>query len=102
MYTVWKSRGMGRNLPAGGVFRRTGPGDDGKVRALVAALGGGFWTWWFWLGVAGLGLIVPMLLKPWVNRSSGIPAVLAACGASLVGVLMLRFFILYAGQLTVA
>ncbi|MFV2800170.1 hypothetical protein ACNI17_45585, partial [Escherichia coli] len=26
----------------------------------------------------------------------------AACGASLVGVLMLRFFILYAGQLTVA
>ncbi len=72
------------------------------VRALVAALGGGFWTWWFWLGVAGLGLIVPMLLKPWVNRSSGIPAVLAACGASLVGVLMLRFFILYAGQLTVA
>ncbi|EGE7760891.1 polysulfide reductase NrfD, partial [Escherichia coli] len=27
---------------------------------------------------------------------------LAACGASLVGVLMLRFFILYAGQLTVA
>ncbi|HHL7762476.1 TPA: NrfD/PsrC family molybdoenzyme membrane anchor subunit, partial [Escherichia coli] len=54
------------------------------------------------LGVAGLGLIVPMLLKPWVNRSSGIPTVLAACGASLVGVLMLRFFILYAGQLTVA
>ncbi|MGQ7790363.1 hypothetical protein ACULNC_21225 [Shigella flexneri] len=26
------------------------------------------------------GLIVPMLLKPWVNRSSGIPAVLAAWG----------------------
>ncbi|EEX3519592.1 cytochrome c nitrite reductase subunit NrfD [Escherichia coli] len=74
----------------------------GEIFLLVAALGGGFWTWWFWLGVAGLGLIVPMLLKPWVNRSSGIPAVLAACGASLVGVLMLRFFILYAGQLTVA
>ncbi len=76
-------------------------GDDGKVRA-VAALGGGFWTWWFWLGVAGLGLIVATLLKPWVNRSSGIPAVSAACGASLVGVSMWRFFILYAGQLTVA
>ncbi|HAM9112670.1 TPA: cytochrome c nitrite reductase subunit NrfD [Escherichia coli] len=74
----------------------------GEIFLLVAALGGGFWTWWFWLGVAGLGLIVPMLLKPWVNRSSGIPAVLAACGASLVGVLMLRFFILYAGQLMVA
>lgn len=62
--------------------QRSGLGDDGKVRALVAALGGGFWTWWFWLGVAGLGLIVPMLLKPWVNRSSGIPAVLAAWGQS--------------------
>ena len=89
----------GVSLSAGGRFR---PSGNGKVRALVAALGGGFWTWWFWLGVAGLGLIVPMLLKPWVNRSSGIPTVLAACGASLVGVLMLRFFILYAGQLTVA
>ncbi len=76
-------------------------GDDGKVRALVAALGGGFWTWWFWLGVAGLGLIVPMLLKPWVNRSSGIPAVLAACGASGRRV-DAALFILYAGQLTVA
>ncbi|MBJ4956768.1 cytochrome c nitrite reductase subunit NrfD [Salmonella enterica subsp. enterica serovar Goldcoast] len=77
-------------------------GDDGKMRALVAALGGGFWTWWFWLGVAGFGLILPMLLKPWANRSSTFHGVLAVCGASLTGVLLLRFFILYAGQLTVA
>ena len=70
--------------------------------ALAAALGGGFWTWWFWLGVAGLGLILPMLLKPWANRSSTFHGVLAVCGASLTGVLLLRFFILYAGQLTVA
>ena len=77
-------------------------GDDGKMRALAAALGGGFWTWWFWLGVAGLGLILPMLLKPWANRSSTFHGVLAVCGASLTGVLLLRFFILYAGQLTVA
>ena len=77
-------------------------GDDGKMRALAAALGGGFWTWWFWLGVAGLGLILPMLLKPWANRSSTFHGVLAVCCASLTGVLLLRFFILYAGQLTVA
>ncbi|MBJ9259157.1 cytochrome c nitrite reductase subunit NrfD [Citrobacter amalonaticus] len=77
-------------------------GDDGKMRALSAALGGGFWTWWFWIGVAGLGLIVPMLLKPWANRGSRFHGVLAVCGASLTGVLLLRFFILYAGQLTVA
>ncbi|XPE40590.1 NrfD/PsrC family molybdoenzyme membrane anchor subunit [Shigella flexneri] len=76
-------------------------GDDGKVRALAVALGGGFWTWWFWLGVAGLGLIMPMLLNPGVTavrvswRAGG-------CGASLTGVLLLRFFFLYAGQLTVA
>ncbi|MTH48004.1 cytochrome c nitrite reductase subunit NrfD [Intestinirhabdus alba] len=77
-------------------------GDDGKMRALAAALGGGFWTLWFWLGVVGLGLVVPMLLKPLVNRSASAYGVLAACGASLIGVLLLRFFILYAGQLTVA
>ncbi|EHK0945554.1 cytochrome c nitrite reductase subunit NrfD [Citrobacter farmeri] len=77
-------------------------GDDGKMRALSAALGGGFWTWWFWIGVAGLGLIVPLLLKPWASRGSTFHGVLAVCGASLTGVLLLRFFILYAGQLTVA
>nr|CAC9189885.1 Formate-dependent nitrite reductase, membrane component [Citrobacter werkmanii] len=67
-------------------------GDDGKMRALAAALGGGFWTRWFWLGVAGLGLILPMLLKPRANRSSTFHGVLAVCGASLTGVLLLRFF----------
>lgn len=77
-------------------------GDDGKMHALTAALGGGFWTWWFWIGVAGLGLIVPMLLKPWANRCTTHYGVLTVCGASLAGVLLLRFFILYAGQLTVA
>ncbi|EOV5258281.1 cytochrome c nitrite reductase subunit NrfD [Salmonella enterica subsp. enterica serovar Dublin] len=77
-------------------------GDDGKMRALAAALGGGFWSWWFWLGVVGLGLIIPLLLKPWANRSVTFHGVLAVCGASLTGVLLLRFFILYAGQLTVA
>ncbi|EGF1642020.1 cytochrome c nitrite reductase subunit NrfD [Salmonella enterica] len=69
---------------------------------LLAALGGGFWSWWFWLGVVGLGLIIPLLLKPWANRSVTFHGVLAVCGASLTGVLLLRFFILYAGQLTVA
>ncbi|EDV3138927.1 cytochrome c nitrite reductase subunit NrfD, partial [Salmonella enterica subsp. enterica] len=53
-------------------------------------------------GVVGLGLIIPLLLKPWANRSVTFHGVLAVCGASLTGVLLLRFFILYAGQLTVA
>ncbi len=77
-------------------------GDDGKVRALVAALGGGFWTWWFWLGVAGLGLIVPMLLKPWVNRSSGIPAGAGGVWGQSGRRVDAALFHSYAGQLTVA
>lgn len=62
------------------------------MRALAAALGGGFWSWWFWLGVVGLGLIIPLLLKPWANRSVTFHGVLAVCGASLTGVLLLRLF----------
>lgn len=76
-------------------------GDDGKQRALVAAVGGGFWAVWFWLGVVGIGLILPLLLKSWANRQHSPYGVLVVCGMSLVGVLLLRFFILYAGQLTV-
>ncbi|MBA0177781.1 cytochrome c nitrite reductase subunit NrfD [Pectobacterium carotovorum] len=75
-------------------------GDDGKQRALVAAVGGGFWAVWFWLGVVGIGLVIPLLLKSWANRQHSPYGVLAVCGMSLVGVLLLRFFILYAGQLT--
>ncbi|WP_409310756.1 cytochrome c nitrite reductase subunit NrfD [Pectobacterium sp. B1J-3] len=76
-------------------------GDDGKQRALMAALAGGFWAGWFWLGVVGLGLVTPLLLKSWANRMHSPYGVLAVSGMSLVGVLLLRFFILYAGQLTV-
>lgn len=76
-------------------------GDDGKQRALVAAVGGGFWAVWFWLGVVGIGLILPLLLKSWANRLHSPYGVLAVAGMSLGGVLLLRFFILYAGQLTV-
>ncbi|TGC90235.1 cytochrome c nitrite reductase subunit NrfD, partial [Salmonella enterica subsp. enterica serovar Wilhelmsburg] len=58
--------------------------------------------WGCWRGAVGLGLMIPLLLKPWANRSVTFHGVLAVCGASLTGVLLLRFFILYAGQLTVA
>ena len=77
-------------------------GDAGKTRALAAALGGGFWSLWFWLGVVGIGLVLPMLLRPWLSRRPTLAGTLLISGASLTGVLLLRFFILYAGQLTVA
>ncbi|MFD1090619.1 cytochrome c nitrite reductase subunit NrfD [Providencia vermicola] len=77
-------------------------GDDGKIRSLIAALGGGFWTWWFWIGVVGFSFIIPLGLKKWVDKSHGAARVLLVSGASLFGVFCLRFFVLYAGQLTVA
>ncbi|MGG4607775.1 cytochrome c nitrite reductase subunit NrfD [Providencia sp. Me31A] len=77
-------------------------GDDGKIRSLIAALGGGFWTWWFWIGVVGCGFIVPLLLKKWMDKGQGAARVFIVSGASLLGVFCLRFFVLYAGQLTVA
>lgn len=77
-------------------------GDEGKTRALQAALGGGFWTWWFWLGVVGIGLVTPLLLKVWAHRCQSAVGVIMVSAASLTGILLLRFFILYAGQLTVA
>lgn len=76
-------------------------GDDGKIRALTAALGGGFWTLWFWIGVVGIGFIIPLTLKKWVEHSQAASSVILVSGASLIGVFLLRFFVLYAGQLTV-
>lgn len=52
-------------------------GDDGKQRALVAAVGGGFWAVWFWLGVVGIGLVIPLLLKSWASRQHSPYGVLA-------------------------
>ncbi|GAB1440437.1 cytochrome c nitrite reductase subunit NrfD [Providencia sp.] len=77
-------------------------GDDGKIRSLIAALGGGFWTWWFWIGVVGCGFVMPLLLKKWMDKGHGAVRVFIVSGASLLGVFCLRFFVLYAGQLTVA
>jgi len=76
-------------------------GDDGKLRALSAALGGGFWAWWFWLGVVGVGLFLPLLLKA-LGLGKAHVHILLISGSSLCGVLLLRYFILYAGQMTVA
>lgn len=82
-------------------FIGLGLGDDGKLRALSAALGGGFWAWWFWLGVVGLGLVAPLLLKAFGWGKTYVHILLIS-GSSLCGVLLLRYFILYAGQMTVA
>ncbi len=88
---------MGRNLPAVAFFVGLALGDDGKVRALVA-------HWAAVSGRGGSGLVSPgwgycANVAQTVGQSQfRHSCCAAACGASLVGVLMLRFFILYAGS----
>ncbi len=88
---------MGRNLLLVAFFVGLALGDDGKVRAL----------WRHWAAVSGRGgsgLVSPgwadcANVAQTVGQSQfRHSCVLAACGASLVGVLMLRFFILTPGS----
>lgn len=70
--------------------------------AAMAAIGGGFWATWFWYGVIGAGMLVPLGLN--AVSSQGVKHnkafIMLVTTLSLVGVLMLRTFILYAGQMT--
>lgn len=71
--------------------------------AVISAIGSGFWANWFWIGVIGIGMLLPLALNFFsgekVKHSRGFIAFVTLC--SLLGVLMLRTFILYAGQMTV-
>lgn len=71
--------------------------------AAMAAIGGGFWATWFWYGVVGAGMLVPLGLNFFVPTQAqhNKAFVLLVTSLSLIGVLMLRTFILYAGQMTV-
>jgi protein NrfD len=71
--------------------------------AAMAAIAGGFWATWFWYGVVGAGMLVPLALNFFVPTQAqhNKAFVLVVTSLSLVGVLMLRTFILYAGQMTV-
>lgn len=67
------------------------------------AIGGGFWSNWFWFGVVLIGMVLPLTLNavtPKETRHNG-GYIFIVTTLSLVGVLMLRTFILYAGQMTV-
>ncbi len=76
-------------------------GDGQKVVALTSAIGGGFWAQVFWFGVVGIGLAAPLLLGH-LLPGHGRGKLLLISGCSLTGILLLRYFILYAGQMTVA
>ena len=76
-------------------------GGGQKTASLSVALGGGFWANVFWFGVCGIGILAPLairFLNPAGKHSKA--QVLLSCILSLCGILMLRYYILYAGQLT--
>ena len=78
-------------------------GGGQKEVAAMAAIGGGFWAAWFWYGVIGAGMLTPLVLNLVVPAKArhNKRFILIVTSLSLIGVLMLRTFILYAGQMTV-
>ncbi|MDY4350139.1 cytochrome c nitrite reductase subunit NrfD [Pectobacterium brasiliense] len=78
-------------------------GGGQKVVAAQTALSG-FWGGVFWIGIIGIGIVIPFIAnqvrKPSAHPGKGQLITLATM--SLFGVFLLRLFVLYAGQMTVA
>ncbi|QDF65764.1 cytochrome c nitrite reductase subunit NrfD [Shewanella sp. SNU WT4] len=75
-----------------------------KQVAAFNAIGQGFWGWIFWGGIIGLGLSIPLAMNLFMSASSQrkFSYVAFTASMSLLGVLLLRHFILYTGQMTLA
>ncbi|MCF1426926.1 MAG: polysulfide reductase NrfD [Shewanella sp.] len=70
------------------------------AQAATSAITTGAWAGVFWIGVVGLGLAVPVLAstlapKSW-KHSKGFLIAVSSC--TILGVLALRHFVVYAGQ----
>lgn len=78
-------------------------GGGQKVVAAQTALSG-FWGGVFWIGIIGIGIVIPAIAnrvrKP--SAHSGKRQLITLAVMSLFGVFLLRLFVLYAGQMTVA
>lgn len=78
-------------------------GGGQKTVAVINALTG-FWGTVFWIGVVGVGISFPLIMNSVAShklkQQKSFMLLLAFAG--LTGVLCLRYFILYAGQLTIA
>lgn len=78
-------------------------GGGQKSVAALAALSG-FWGGVFWIGIVGVGILLPLIVGYARGRARAPGKFGMACAAafSLLGVFLLRMFVLYAGQMTVA
>ncbi|WP_439242995.1 cytochrome c nitrite reductase subunit NrfD [Lonepinella sp. BR2474] len=78
-------------------------GGGQRLVALQNALSG-FWGWVFWIGVFLIGIIIPLIANLFVSEKWKYDRnfIILVSIFDLIGVLCLRYFILYAGQLTVA
>ncbi|MGB2078610.1 MAG: cytochrome c nitrite reductase subunit NrfD [Vibrio sp.] len=78
-------------------------GGGEKTASVINAIGSGFWATWFWCGVIAIGMLTPLVLNYLVPKkiTHNVLFITLVSGLSLIGVLMLRTFILYAGQMTV-
>ncbi|WP_413738359.1 cytochrome c nitrite reductase subunit NrfD [Sodalis sp. RH21] len=78
-------------------------GGGQKETAALNALSG-FWGAVFWLGVVGLGMVLPVALRLLCKERIKFHKIywLAMSGVALCSVFMLRMFILYAGQMVMA
>ncbi|MCL6408082.1 cytochrome c nitrite reductase subunit NrfD [Dickeya dadantii] len=77
-------------------------GGGQKAVAAQVALSG-FWGGVFWIGIIGIGMLVPLAagsLPAMRRHVTSLPRI--AAGLTLLGVFLLRLFVLYAGQMTVA
>lgn len=70
------------------------------AQAATAAISTGTWASVFWIGVVGLGLAVPVLASVFtpakLKHSRGFLIAVSCC--TIIGVLSLRHFVVYAGQ----
>jgi len=75
-------------------------GGDSLIAA-KAALTTGFWAKVFWIGVIGVGLIAPLIIAftALKNHAYKVGYIVLNSLVVLLGVIMLRFYIVYAGQL---
>ncbi|MEH6533800.1 MAG: NrfD/PsrC family molybdoenzyme membrane anchor subunit [Photobacterium frigidiphilum] len=75
-----------------------------EQEAINLAVFGSFWAYVFWIGVIGIGVVLPLILKVVCsdNTQQTKAFVVILPIFTLVGVMSLRMFILYAGQMVVA